>query len=98
MLDHEKLTEIIITYLEQNRGLLKLPEDIALGPETKLFGQAGLIDSIGLVHLIVFLEKKIVTLGMPKVSLVSSKAMSAKSSPFKDVGTLSLFIEEKLKS
>lgn len=98
MLDHKQLTEIIIAYLEQNRELLKLPEDVIAGPDSKLFGQAGLIDSIGLVHLIVFLEKKIVTMGYPKISLVSSKAMSAKSSPFKDVETLSLFIAEKLKA
>lgn len=98
MPNHEQLSEIIINYLEQNRDFLKLPKDVVLGPESRLFGQEGLIDSIGLVHLIVFLEKKLVTMELPKVSLVSSKAMSAKASPFKDIGTLSVFIAEKLKA
>lgn len=84
-------------FLEANRSFLKINTHLKIDEETALFGRSGFLDSIGLVHLIVHLEKKIKSKSALKISLVSSKAMSATQSPFRTVGTLAEFIEEKMK-
>lgn len=97
MLEADQISEMIITFLNKSRKLLNVPENTDLGKETALFGTDGILDSIGLIHLIVFLEKNLKAQGHPKITLVSSKTMSAKSSPFQNIHSLSLFIVDKIK-
>ena len=98
MPNQEKIIELIINYINQNRKLLNVPNELIPDMNTKIFGSGGILDSIGLVHLIVFLEKNLKNLGCPKVVLVSSKTMSSKNSPFQDVNSLASFVVEKLKT
>jgi D-alanine--poly(phosphoribitol) ligase subunit 2 len=65
---------------------VSLPED--LGPDTPLFGKAGLFDSLGLVNLILALEEAIQDDTGVAVTLADERAMSQARSPFRTVGSL----------
>lgn len=64
--------------------------------ETKIFGSGGNLDSLGLVNFVADLEELLSEKLEKQIVLADEKTMSAKNSPFKDVATLSRFIEEKI--
>lgn len=56
--------------------------------DTLLFGESGLLDSVGLVSLIVAIEQEIENdLGV-SIVLADERAMSQKNSPFRSIGAL----------
>lgn len=68
----------------------KRPEDqrIATGKTTQLFGEGSVLDSLGLVNLIVAFEQKIQSdLGFP-ITLADERAMAQKPNPFRSVELL----------
>ncbi len=63
--------------------------------ETRLIGRNSQLDSMGLVNVIIDIEGCMMDNDL-SVSLTSEKAMSAKNSPFKNIGTLSDFIYKQI--
>lgn len=59
-----------------------------LAHETRLFGKEGLLDSMGLVSLIVAVEQEIEDRFGTSVALADEKALSQTASPYRTVGTL----------
>ena len=60
--------------------------------DTLLLGEGGSVDSLGLVRLIMTVERQVEDdFGVP-VSLTDEKAMSQRNSPFRSVGTLAAYI------
>jgi hypothetical protein len=73
-----------------------LPDDRRLvrSPSTKLFGEQGALDSLGLVNFLLALEGRIADdFGQP-VTLVSERALSQRSSPFATVASLAEYAAE----
>jgi acyl carrier protein len=66
--------------------------------ETPLFGRYGILDSLGLVHLIVLLEDRLTDLFGVKLTLADDKALSEKRSPFRTVGSLTDYVVKRLAS
>lgn len=66
--------------------------------DTHLLGGQSPIDSIGLVTLIADLEGDIQKAFGKSVTLADEKAMSRTLSPFRKVGTLVEYIEERLRT
>ena len=64
--------------------------------ETVLFGKDSILDSMGLVSLIVTIERLIEDKYNRPLTLASEKAFSRSQSPFRTVATLAEFIEELL--
>ena len=64
--------------------------------ETPIFGGESGIDSLSLVNLIVGLEGEIQKSFGKKISLADEKAMSARNSPFRTVGSLVEFVVDRL--
>ena len=63
-------------------------------PETPLYGDSGVLDSLALVSLIADLEVAVEErLGVP-VTLADERAMSRRRSPFRTAGALTEFVEE----
>jgi acyl carrier protein len=63
----------------------------ASGPldgETRLFGRDGLLDSLGLVTLVVAVEQAIADEYGVSVSLADDRALSQRHSPYRTVGSL----------
>ena len=84
-----RLIDIVNEYFET--------EDIELkaNNETILFGSDSVLDSMGLVFVIVDIEAHFLNEDL-EISLTSEKAMSRRHSPFKTISTLAEFIEEQL--
>ncbi|ABU59998.1 hypothetical protein [Roseiflexus castenholzii] len=62
------------------------------GEDTYLIGRRALLDSLGLVTLIVDLEQKIEEIFDVALTLANERAMSQKHSPFLTVGSLADYI------
>ncbi len=61
-------------------------------PETVLLGVGGAVDSLGLVRLILEVEREVEQTSGRSVSLTDERAMSQRNSPFRDVGALAAYI------
>ncbi len=59
-----------------------------LDGDTRLFGREGLLDSMGLVTLVVAVEQAIEDEYGVSVSLADDRALSQRTSPFRTVGSL----------
>ncbi len=89
----EEIQRIIKTvvkdYLEAQDNYLDITN------ETVLFGDNTVLDSIGLVNIVIDLESTFLDKGY-EISLTSNVAMSRRQSPFRNVATLADFIYEQL--
>lgn len=63
-------------------------------PETVIVGKDAVLDSLGVVSLIVEIEQAIDSKYNLQVTLANDKAMSAKNSPFRTVGVLAEHVVE----
>ena len=67
-----------------------------LTKDTPLIGASRIVDSMGLVSLLVDIETVLNEEGV-EVTILSENAMSAKISPFRNIGALVRHIEQSLK-
>jgi len=63
---------------------------------SQLYGNGGILDSLGLVRVIAELEEEIFDHTQINITLADEKAMSQKNSPFRSVASLSDYIEKLL--
>lgn len=63
-------------------------EGVELGPQAELFGEDGLLDSVGLVSLIVAVEQEIEDELGVHVALADERALSQRNSPYRTVASL----------
>ncbi|HMO57684.1 MAG TPA: hypothetical protein PKA05_09905 [Roseiflexaceae bacterium] len=82
------VTAALAEVLEQNGT----PSSEPLGEETYLIGRRAVIDSLGMVTLIVDLEQRIDEEHGVALTLADERAMSQKNSPFRTVGTLADYV------
>ena len=64
--------------------------------DTPIFGEGSSLDSLGLVTLLVSIEQKIEDEMSVNITIADEKAMSLKNSPFRNIGTLKQFLEDRL--
>lgn len=69
-----------------------------LAENTRLFGQQGVFDSLGLVTLITEVEAQVNDRAGAAITIANERAMSSKRSPFRTVGTLVDYVMELLVS
>jgi acyl carrier protein len=68
------------------------PNPAQLGDDTRLIGRKGVLDSMGLVTLIVDVEQRLEEEHDIVVVIADERAMSQKHSPFRSVGSLADYI------
>lgn len=93
---HEKIEKIILeTIVELNE---ELEEESLQAPtnKTRLYGASSALDSLALVSLIADIEDKISEEFDRDIVLADEKAMSATTSPFRNVESLTHYISEQL--
>ena len=93
----DEIIKLIQKIVEDQNPTLPRPVEISQGPEAGLYGPSGVLDSLGLVRLIVEIEAAVEDQFGTAVILANDRAMSQKHSPFLTVGTLATYIEELLK-
>lgn len=93
----KRARDLVLCRLELLGNELGKPELAAATDETHLIGGRSPLDSIGLVTLIADLEGDVLREYGVSVTLADEKAMSLTVSPFRRVGTLVEYVEEKLR-
>ena len=88
----ETIIETILDSInEYNDGLSK-NEQISSDLDSSIYGGSSNLDSMGLVSFIVGLEQSIEDKFDQSISLADEKAMSQKSSPYKNINSLADYI------
>jgi len=91
---HQKLImDIVIQCVEEYFDSQDISESAK--KDTVLFGNKSMLDSIGLVSVIVDIESRFLDEDI-EISLTSEKAMSRRYSPFRTISTLAEFIKEQI--
>lgn len=87
----ETLINIVI---EETKALIDNDEN--LNEKTALLGAEGILDSMGLVSLIVAVEQDVEDEFGKEITIADAKAMSQKNSPFRTIGSLVDYIKNLL--
>ncbi|NTV99880.1 MAG: hypothetical protein HGA19_01080 [Oscillochloris sp.] len=90
--DRDIAVQIIIASLHE---VIQLDEESVpenMSEETVIVGNNAVIDSLGVVSLIVEIEGRLETEHDVSVTLASDRAMSQRSSPFRTVGVMADYI------
>ncbi|HEA65405.1 hypothetical protein LCGC14_2148130 [marine sediment metagenome] len=89
-MDKELISMIVKTLRElHEHEETKIPAD--LGGETPLFGRDGILDSVGLVTLVVAVEQACEDEFGVSISLADEKALSQRNSPYQTIGSLAAY-------
>ncbi len=89
----ELIIQIVIKCVDEYFDSQDISESAS--KNTVLFGNKSMLDSIGLVSVIVDIESKFSDDDI-EISLTSEKAMSRRNSPFRTISTLAEFIKEQI--
>lgn len=92
----EELIQLILDCTQELNESDGLGIEGPLSEETRLFGADGILDSMGLVSLVVALEQAIQDRFGKTVGLATEKALSMRNSPYRSVGTLADFAAAEL--
>jgi len=88
----ERIESVIINTLEEIKDIFDDQNLHVIDSDIKLFGQEGVLDSMGLVSLITELEEKIENEFGISLTLADERAMSQKKSPFLTITSLAKYI------
>lgn len=92
----EKIKNIIIKALQNLAEELENKNLTHPNDTTKIYGIDGNLDSLALVSFITDLEEMIDAEFGKNITLADEKAMSSRNSPFKDVASLTQYIQNLL--
>lgn len=90
--DEARISALIVKTLVEldEQGVVELG-GVKVNGDTELFGSEGLLDSVGLVALVVAVEQELEDeLGL-QVGLADERAMSQRHSPYRTVSTLAAY-------
>ena len=88
----ERVTNIVVKVLKRLDEELYLNVDFSAGAETCLFGEGGILDSLGLVSLIVALEEEIEDEFDVSLALAGEEGMFGEDNPFNTIQSVSEYI------
>lgn len=92
----EKIQSLVYHALQNLADELEKPELKNPTPQTKIYGAEGNLDSLALVSFIADVEELIEKEFGKNIILADEKAMSLRNSPFKDVLSLTQYIQNLL--
>jgi acyl carrier protein len=96
MRNHQQIRDIVVTTFKEVSQQLNPHTFSDVNDDTVLFGRSGVLDSLGLVNLIVAVEQRLEDeLGITLV-LADEKALAQKNSPFRTVATLVDYILQQM--
>lgn len=92
----DQIEKILISCLEELNEELENENLNNITKETKIFGNNGALDSLALVSFITDVEDRISKELGHDIVLADEKAMSQRTSPFRNIETLSVYIQKLL--
>lgn len=91
----EQATEIVLAAVTAvNHGRAD-KIDVSRGADAPLYGREGVLDSMGLVALVVAVEQEVEERLQVGVILADEKAMSQSSNPFRTVGVFAEYLQRR---
>jgi len=90
----DKIVKIIIAAANELNDEEEISVSEELSESTRLFGENGVLDSMGLVSLVVAVEQAIDEELDASISLADEKALSQKNSPYRTIETLAEYAEK----
>ncbi len=93
---HDTISAAIHRAIDDVNGLLPEGQRLEKTPETVLFGRQSGLDSLGLVNLIVAIERHVEQASGTAVSLSSAEVLLAEPSPFASIRALADFIAARV--
>ncbi len=91
--DRSRLLDVVYDAIDEVNSLREASQQIEKSENVRLYGQAGALDSLALVNLVVALEQGIDDAFGVGVSLVTEETMSPTESPFRTVKQLVDYLE-----
>jgi hypothetical protein len=88
MIERTVAYDIVVASLEQVFAQTGTPVPAGMTGDTVLVGKDAVLDSLGVVSLIVEVEQQVEAAHGVSVTLANDKAMSARNSPFRTIGVL----------
>jgi acyl carrier protein len=88
MIERSAALKIVIASIQEVFAQTGMDAPGALTEDTVLVGKDAVLDSLGVVSLIVEVEQRVESEHNASVTLANDKAMSARNSPFRTVGVL----------
>jgi len=89
----DKILSLIIEAANELNQQLENKIPIDRGADAPLYGQDGVLDSLGLVSLVVSVEQAIEDQNGARITLADESAMSQNRSPFRTIGSLAEYAE-----
>lgn len=94
----DELMELVVAAAREVAAEQDIEMTDALGAETRLFGEGGLLDSMALVSLVVAVEQAIEEKYSVPIALADEKALSQRSSPYRTIGALASYAARELEA
>ncbi len=88
MITRSNALDIVLASLQEVFGQTDAPPPATIDDNTVLVGNDAVVDSLGVVSLIVEVEQRLEAEHQVSVTLANDKAMSQRNSPFRTVGVL----------
>jgi acyl carrier protein len=88
MIERSAALSIVIASIQEVFAQTGMDAPSALTEDTVLVGKDAVLDSLGVVSLIVEVEQRVESDHNASVTLANDKAMSARNSPFRTIGVL----------
>lgn len=85
-------TTQILKAVEELNQQLPPEQQVPVSSDTLLFGHEGLLDSLGLVSLILIVEERVASEFGVSIALADERAMSQTNSPFRSVQSLTEYV------
>lgn len=93
----EKIYQAIYLAVDEVNQFRSPEQQVEKSPDTVLMGKDGVLDSLGVVNLIVETEMAIDQLFDVTIDLADEKAMAQEDNPFRSIGRFATYIEQRLK-
>tara|TARA_B100002003_G_scaffold89491_1_gene83674 strand:- start:319 stop:618 length:300 start_codon:yes stop_codon:yes gene_type:complete len=93
MINNEQIIQIIFNVIDTFNENQKNENRLKKSKETVLFGHGTVLDSLGLVDILIGIEQEIEDEYGINITIADERAMSQEQSPFKTIGTLIDYIE-----
>lgn len=91
-----QIKQIVTNAISQQNILLEEPVDLSMGDDSSLYGEAGQIDSLALVSILVDIEASLKTQYQADVQLADTSDLSPTETPFITLGALVQYTHSRL--
>jgi len=91
-----RIETIVYGAVEEVNKQLRRSQRLGKSPDTIVFGEAGGLDSLGLVNLVVLIEQKVEEELSVAVRLADDEALRTEDEPFRTLGSLIDYLERVL--